>query len=275
MDTPQPFKKRRLNDALHKPFKSPLRTPLKPTSNPTNASNLSSTPLTLSKSASETSQFSENASKSSKSPHARPISLGRATARFSPSTTDNARAKTHNSDTTTATSIRTITAQNKALERQTIQLRQDTDSLAQALSILRANKTAELEELAEKWRGAARLAAEEVFASARDRVNRMGGVGAWREAERERRRRQREFFELEVGDGRGDGEDGGGGDAEDEEERHGDRAERWEYDFRDIEREDWKGEGRGEEEKYQDDEVSFGGFLLWVLLIVIRLLPWI
>lgn len=38
-----------------------------------------------------------------------------------------------------------------------------------------------------KWRQAARAAAEEVFAGARDKVNRMGGVGAWRERENEKK----------------------------------------------------------------------------------------
>src|SRR5215469_10267919 len=208
MDTPRAFKKRRLNDALHKPFKSPLRTTRKSTTDPPNASNPSSTSLALSNLPSETSKLSGNASTCSKSPHEHPLPTDNATALHSPSTTNNTRAKARDGDPTTVTSVRIVIAQNKALERQIIQLRQDTDSLTQASSILRANKAAELEELAEKWKGAARLAAEEVFASARDRVNRMGGVGAWREQERERSRRRREYFEPEMGDGEHvDGED--------------------------------------------------------------------
>lgn len=267
MDTPRAFKKRRLDDALHKPFKSPLRKPLKQTAVPANASNLSSTSLTLSKSPSEASKLSVNASTYSKSPHELPNSLDRATAR----------AKAHDSDPTTAASIRTIIVQNKALERQTIQLRQDTDSLTQALSILRANKAEELEELAQKWRDAARLAAEEIFASARDRVNTMGGVGAWRKQEQERSRRQREYFEPKMGDGGGDGEDVDGEDTENWKKRDGKCEERWEYDFRDVEGVEGERTVQDEEEeKYQDDEVGLGHLFLWLfLLILIRLLPWI
>ena len=124
--------------------------------------------------------------------------------------------------------------------------------------------------MAEKWRGAARLAAEEIFASARDRVNRMGGVGAWREQERERNRRQREFFEPKVDDGGVNGEDVDGEDTENWEKRDGKWVERWEYDFQD-------GEGEDRERNVQDeeDEVSFRTLLLLlIMLIVIRLLPW-
>ena len=41
--------------------------------------------------------------------------------------------------------------------------------------------------LVEKWRDTSRAAAEEVFAGTRDRINRMGGVGAWNERQREQR----------------------------------------------------------------------------------------
>ena len=154
-------------------------------------------------------------------------------------------------------------AKNKALERQTIRLRQDTGSLIQALSILRTNKAAELEELAEKWRGAARLAAEEVFASAKDRVNRMGGVGAWREQERERRRRHREFFEPKMGHEEGDREDMDEEDTGNREKRGGKWAERWEYDVQDVDGENGEhNEHDEEEDKYQDDDVSLDTFLL-------------
>lgn len=55
-----------------------------------------------------------------------------------------------------------------------------------------------------KWKGASREAAESVFGDVRDRVNGMGGVGAWREMGRRR--------EEWRGDGRGAGwgfEEGG------------------------------------------------------------------
>lgn len=131
-------------------------------------------------------------------------------------------------------------------------MRQDIDTLSQALSILRSNKASELEALEEKWRGAARLAAEEIFAGAKDRVNRMGGVGAWRERERERRERQRDGFEMPAREG--EDEEGDEDDGDDGERRE--RLERWDYDFREAEVGRDDGEVGQEEEKYQDDDVS-------------------
>jgi hypothetical protein len=152
-------------------------------------------------------------------------------------------------------------------------MRQDIDTLSQALSILRSNKASELEELEEKWRGAARLVAEEIFASARDRVNRMGGVGAWKERERERVERMRGGFEEErkpVEDDEKEDEDGEG------EERHREKPEKWEYDFREVEVEDDGGGGQSEEEKYQDDDVGLPPRVLYVrLLTICRLSRWI
>lgn len=54
--------------------------------------------------------------------------------------------------------------------------------------------------LIDRWRTASRAAAEEVFASTRDRVNRMGGVGAWKEREQEQKewRLRAEQEELEA-----------------------------------------------------------------------------
>ncbi|MCJ1389917.1 hypothetical protein MMC18_002774 [Xylographa bjoerkii] len=61
--------------------------------------------------------------------------------------------------------------------------------LSSTLKIESSAKDAELTRLIALWRLAARQAAEEIFAGVRDRVNRMGGVGAWREREREGRER--------------------------------------------------------------------------------------
>ena len=48
------------------------------------------------------------------------------------------------------------------------------------------NGDVRLENLIVKWRNASQQAVEEIFAGARDRVNRMGGVAAWKEQEREK-----------------------------------------------------------------------------------------
>jgi len=77
-------------------------------------------------------------------------------------------------------------AKQRALSRAIASCRQDIDTLRQATSIIQKDSDDTLEELVIKWRAAARQAAEEVFASSRDRVNRMGGVGAWKERETER-----------------------------------------------------------------------------------------
>lgn len=60
-------------------------------------------------------------------------------------------------------------------------LRQSLDTVRQALKIESSDQDAELEVLINKWKHASRDAAEEVFRGAKDRVNKMGGVGAWRE----------------------------------------------------------------------------------------------
>jgi Swi5-dependent recombination DNA repair protein 1 len=47
-------------------------------------------------------------------------------------------------------------------------------------------------------RTASRSAAEEFFGSTRDRVNRMGGVGAWKEREKESKERQMRWDQEEM-----------------------------------------------------------------------------
>lgn len=92
-------------------------------------------------------------------------------------------------------------SQTRALESALRDARKDIDTLTQAISILRnVQKHAELPALIDKWRDAARGAAEEMYAQAREKVNRMGGVGAWRDREREgiERRVQWEREETEF-----------------------------------------------------------------------------
>ena len=75
--------------------------------------------------------------------------------------------------------------QHSALVFQLSKLRQLLDTAQQALKIQSSNTDAEVEVLIRKWQFVSRHAAEELFASAKDRVNRMGGVGAWRERNQE------------------------------------------------------------------------------------------
>jgi Swi5-dependent recombination DNA repair protein 1 len=137
----------------------------------------------------------------------------------------------------TLVAIQTTQKEIRRLESLSIKQKQDIDTLTQALSILTSTKSAELEKLAEKWRSASRLAAEEVFASARDKVNRMGGVGAWREREKERAGFAQQWDQEPM---REKGDDGSDDDEEKCEEREGMEYERderiqvveddWEYD---------------------------------------------
>lgn len=89
----------------------------------------------------------------------------------------------------------------RSLEKQTRALKAEIDTAEQARKIeLESSRKdphrehevdGELITLAEKWRGASRQAAEEMFGQVRDRVNRMGGPRAWREMQQ----RQREWRE--------------------------------------------------------------------------------
>lgn len=74
-----------------------------------------------------------------------------------------------------------------------------------------------------KWRDASRAAAEELFVGAREKVDRMGGVGAWNERVRNDRLKRMEGNEAFNSNGGGNeeeskDEDGHGEDKEDENE---------------------------------------------------------
>jgi hypothetical protein len=71
--------------------------------------------------------------------------------------------------------------QHSALALQLSKLRQALDTAQQALKIQSSNTDVELELVIENWQRISREAADELFADAKDRVNRMGGVGVWRE----------------------------------------------------------------------------------------------
>lgn len=83
--------------------------------------------------------------------------------------------------------VRKLREQEHELRRLKRELESEVETLTTALSVLNRNQAANLDGLTEKWRSASRLAAEEVWAGARDRVNNMGGLAAWRQQERERK----------------------------------------------------------------------------------------
>lgn len=114
---------------------------------------------------------------------------------------------------------------------------------------------ADLEVLIERWRAASRAAAEELFASTRDRVNRMGGVGAWREREKEQREWRTKWEKEEM-----EAERGGRGEEEGEEEGEERREKSGE---REYERNRDEDEQEEKVEEGNDDDVSGTG--LWSL----------
>ncbi|KAL5119779.1 hypothetical protein ACEQ8H_002385 [Pleosporales sp. CAS-2024a] len=180
MSTPQ-AKRRRLNEAnktLHKPFKSPFRTPLRPgigsdppSSDPPESSNpgglgpqMTTPSLTTS---SENTIFS-------KTPTPKPLPSR-------PSLSTSAR--------TSSRKARTAPART----REIMQLRNEMQVLSQAHTLATSTKDDDLVLLIDKWRTVSRAVAEELFATTRDKVNRMGGVGAWKAREREGKERQQQW----------------------------------------------------------------------------------
>lgn len=69
--------------------------------------------------------------------------------------------------------------------------------LTQAHTLATSTKDDDLVVLIDKWRTATRSAAEELFGTTRDRVNRMGGVGAWKDREKESKERQNKWDQEE------------------------------------------------------------------------------
>jgi hypothetical protein len=94
-----------------------------------------------------------------------------------------------------------------------VSLRRDLDTVTQAVKIEQTGQDTELEALVVKWRAASREAAEELFVSARDKVNRMGGVGVWKEKTKNAKMRQARGWEEEEETKKNDG-------SEDEDDEH-------------------------------------------------------
>jgi Swi5-dependent recombination DNA repair protein 1 len=76
--------------------------------------------------------------------------------------------------------------------------------LSQAHALATSSKDDDLVVLIDKWRTTSRVVAEELFATTRDKVNRMGGVGAWKAREKERQAEREKMEEArengEIGD---------------------------------------------------------------------------
>jgi Swi5-dependent recombination DNA repair protein 1 len=79
-----------------------------------------------------------------------------------------------------------------------MQLRNEIQLISQAHALATSTEDDDLQILTDRWRTASRAVAEELFASTRDRVNRMGGVGAWREREKEAKERTQNWDREEM-----------------------------------------------------------------------------
>lgn len=136
-----------------------------------------------------------------------------------------------------------------ALLSQFSALRSTLDTYTQALKIEHSSRDAELSRLVEVWRSAGRAAAEELYGGVRDRVNRMGGVGAWRERERDRSKG--------WAGGWDDGAEGNRGAVETGGVRENDEREGWDEGISER-REREEAEAEGDEERAREEEVNSG-----------------
>jgi Swi5-dependent recombination DNA repair protein 1 len=181
MSDQPPAKRRRLDSALHKPFRSPLRHPLEPKCTNTRTQS----PLALdSKLTTQTTPSVLKQSRTTIQPSA-----------FSTNTRTGLRLT--KSSPLRPTAAVSADQQTRILEARIRAARADIDVLNQALKILHSPRRDELPALIQKWRRAARLAAEDVYAEAQEKVNQMGGFGALRDRERERVQRRREWDRLD------------------------------------------------------------------------------
>lgn len=205
MSTPQ-AKRRRLNEAtktLQKPFKSPFRTPLKPSIGDDPPS---SDPPEIHASALKTPGTTTTAARSTAPTvnDARQVTTSVAAAQ-PPSTPAASKVKPHVSKplvsrpniSTPSRIVPKKTLSKPSVAREIMQLRNEIQMLTQAQTLATSTKDDDLVVLVDKWRTASRAAAEELFGSTRDRVNRMGGVGAWKEREKESKERQMKWDQEE------------------------------------------------------------------------------
>ncbi|OJD35796.1 dna repair protein dds20 mei5 [Diplodia corticola] len=188
MSTPS-AKRRRLEDAqsaLRKPFRSPFKTPSRkvelesPKADTTASSTAVPSPLVQStlpdsSAAQSLSVSSLRTLRSSRS------STTLSTPSRPPLFAQRVGAVDH--DDALETAIRAEEQRQRDLSRQIRSIRVELDTLNQALKIATSTKDAELQALTRKWRDATRAAAEDVFATTKDRVNGMGGIGVWKQNE--------------------------------------------------------------------------------------------
>lgn len=180
MSTPT-AKRRRLDNASHtlsKPFKSPLKTPLltKDHHSLEQDSPGENSPELLKSSDSFNTQSVISAHTST------PTKVLQNTASRKSKANINQSAQPSQEDAELTSLLKT----QRSLESELRDLREELETLEQALRIELSGEDEKLEGLVHKWKTASREAADEMFTSVRDRVNRMGGPAAWREMQRKK-----------------------------------------------------------------------------------------
>ncbi|KAK7550550.1 hypothetical protein BKA81DRAFT_381800 [Phyllosticta paracitricarpa] len=215
MSTPL-AKRRRLEDpqsVLRKPFRSPFKTPVHPTSKPDEDSASQSSVAQASASQGDTAESSPMSSPalpdSTKSsiPVSRTVRSKSTPRPLSKPGMSPMMARKAASDDPVAQELRAEEQKQRKIARQIANIKSEVDTFEQALAISTSTKDQELEEVIQKWREASRAAAEEVFGTVRDRVNKMGGVGAWREKEQRQREWKQGFDAAEEEPDLDDSED--------------------------------------------------------------------
>lgn len=204
MSTPQ-AKRRRLNEAtktLYKPFKSPFRTPLKPSiGDGPPSSEPPEIPVHINKTSEPSTVPAEPAASTNNDEQA-PITTTCSTVVApapGPSSLKGFKIPVSLSKPSTPSRLASRNTVSKpSVAREIMQLRNEIQMLTQAQTLATSTKDDDLVALIEKWRMASRAAAEELFGVTRDRVNRMGGIGAWQEREKEAKQRQMKWDQEEI-----------------------------------------------------------------------------
>lgn len=224
MSTPA-AKRRRIDAAsstLSKPFRSPVKTPLK---SPLKTDGTEpATPSNLNSSFSATPAVPKNPA-AAKTAIVIPPALKKGNGTTTPRPARAIKAYASPRETAALNAdpdIAPLLKVQRELEKQLKDVKAQLEAAEQAKKIESQAKDGEVDgelvELVEKWTGASRQAAEELFAKVRDRVNRMGGPRAWKEAQKKQEEFRNGGWEEEN--------TGGGGGDDSEEEGEGERGEK-------------------------------------------------
>jgi len=184
------LKRRKLDSALHRPFKSPLRTPLVPLQNGANR-------IMVPKS----SKLAHSTS-SHEIDHPRvPYPSGKIGKSVLPnSACDKKESKpTH---TPNSARLKQPLQSTRSYEVALLAERRRNEHLRQALELMTSDPNQELRDLIGKWKEATRLAAEEVYKNMRERVHHMGGVKALRKQEKQHQDQRQHWTADDYGRGR-------------------------------------------------------------------------